>query len=67
MVKSKQEKVWDEIAPLWNKYKIERGIKRLGGNIIGCAVIIELEDLGGRKKLEDKGYGLFSIVRFKGE
>ncbi len=42
-------------------------IKRLGGEIIENAVVIELEDLGGRKKLEDKGYKVFSIVRFEGE
>jgi len=40
-------------------------IKRLGGEIIENAVVIELEDLGGRKKLGDKGFKLFSIVRFK--
>jgi 5'-methylthioadenosine phosphorylase len=42
-------------------------IKKLGGEIVENAVVIELEDLGGRKKLEDKGYKLFSIVRFEGE
>jgi adenine phosphoribosyltransferase len=39
-------------------------IKKLGGTIIDCAFIIELEDLGGRKKLEDKGLSVFSIVQF---
>ncbi|MDP3026899.1 MAG: S-methyl-5'-thioadenosine phosphorylase, partial [Nanoarchaeota archaeon] len=42
-------------------------IKKLGGEIVECACVIELEDLGGRKKLEDKGYNLFSIVKFGGE
>lgn len=40
-------------------------ISKLGGKIIECAVIIELEDLGGRKKIEDKGYTVFSILIFK--
>lgn len=40
-------------------------IGKLGGKIIECAVIIELEELGGRKKLEDKGHSLFSIMGFK--
>lgn len=42
-------------------------IKKLGGNILECGFVIELEDLGGRKKLEDKGYKVFSIVKFEGE
>ena len=40
-------------------------IKQLGGEIEECAVIIELEDLNGRKKLEEKGYKLFSLIKFK--
>jgi 5'-methylthioadenosine phosphorylase len=40
-------------------------IEKLGGKIEECTVIIELEALGGKKKLEDKGYRLFSIVKFK--
>jgi len=40
-------------------------IKKLGGEIVECGVVVELEDLGGRKKLEDKGYKVFSIVKFK--
>ena len=42
-------------------------IKKLGGNILECGFVIELEDLGGRKKLEDKGYKVFSIVKFGGD
>jgi 5'-methylthioadenosine phosphorylase len=40
-------------------------IQKLGGKIEECAVIIELDDLQGRKKLEDKGFKLFSIINFK--
>ncbi len=40
-------------------------IERLGGKIEECGVIIELEDLGGREKLSDKGYKLFNIVSFR--
>jgi len=42
-------------------------IKRLGGNILECGFVIELEELGGKKKLESKGHNVFSIVKFKGE
>lgn len=37
-------------------------IQKLGGNIVECAFMVELEELGGRKKLEDHGYSVFSIV-----
>jgi len=40
-------------------------IEKLAGKIEECAAIIELEDLNGRKKLEDKGYKLFSLIKFK--
>jgi len=42
-------------------------IGELGGKIEEIGFIIELEDLGGRKKLEDKGHKVFSIVKFEGE
>lgn len=40
-------------------------IQKLEGKIEEIAFIIELEDLGGRKKLEDKGHKVFSIVKFE--
>ena len=42
-------------------------IKKLGGEIVEVGFIVELKDLHGRKKLEDKGYKVFSIVSFEGE
>jgi adenine phosphoribosyltransferase len=42
-------------------------IKKLGGEVVECAVIIELPDLHGRKKIEAKGHNLFSLVQFEGE
>ncbi len=42
-------------------------IKKLGGEIVECAVIIELPDLHGREKIEKNGYKLFSLVKFEGE
>ena len=42
-------------------------IKKLGGNVVELAFVIELEDLGGRKKLENLGYDVFSVVKFEGE
>ena len=40
-------------------------IEKLGGKIEEVAFVIELKELGGRKKLEDKGHKVFSIVKFK--
>jgi 5'-methylthioadenosine phosphorylase len=40
-------------------------IKELKGEIIECATVIELEDLGGRKKMEENGQKLFSLIKFK--
>ncbi|MBI4010483.1 MAG: purine phosphoribosyltransferase family protein, partial [Candidatus Aenigmarchaeota archaeon] len=42
-------------------------IKKLGGDVVECAVIIELPDLHGREKIEGKGHKLFSMVEFEGE
>ena len=42
-------------------------IKKLGGDVVECAVIIELPDLNGREKIEGKGYKLFSMVQFEGQ
>ncbi len=42
-------------------------IKRLGGDVVECAVIIELPDLHGREKIGKKGHKLFSLVQFKGD
>ena len=42
-------------------------IKKLGGEVVECAVIIELPDLHGREKIENKGQKLFSLVQFEGE
>ncbi len=42
-------------------------IKRLGGDIIECAFIVDLPEVGGKKKLEGKGYKVFNLVEFEGE
>ncbi len=48
----------------------EAGIKlieRLGGEIIGCAFVIDLPDLGGRTKLEALGMDVHALCAFDGE
>jgi len=40
-------------------------VKKLGGEIVECAFVVELTDLKGRGKL--KGHNVFSLVEFEGE
>ncbi|MEM9351247.1 MAG: adenine phosphoribosyltransferase [Pseudomonadota bacterium] len=47
----------------------EAGIKlieRLGASVMGCAFIIDLPDLGGRKKLEAMGQDVHALCAFEG-
>ena len=47
----------------------EAGIKlieRLGAEIIGCAFIIDLPELGGRKLLENLGFEIHVLCKFEG-
>jgi len=41
-------------------------IERLGGKIISCVFIIDLPELGGRKKLEDMGMQVHALCEFEG-
>ena len=48
----------------------EAGIKlieRMGAEVIGCAFIIDLPDLGGRKKLEAMGVEVHALCAFEGD
>jgi len=48
----------------------EAGIKlieRLGGEIIGCAFVIDLPDLGGRTRLEALGMDVHALCAYAGE
>ncbi|MFA5097210.1 MAG: adenine phosphoribosyltransferase [Candidatus Margulisiibacteriota bacterium] len=42
-------------------------VKKLGGNIIELAFIVDLPELGGRKKLEAAGYSVYAQTEFEGE
>ncbi|PRX38285.1 adenine phosphoribosyltransferase [Meinhardsimonia xiamenensis] len=47
----------------------EAGIKlveRLGGEIVGCAFIVDLPDLGGRRRLEAMGMDVHALCAFSG-
>ncbi|MEV8465260.1 adenine phosphoribosyltransferase [Fluviibacterium sp. DFM31] len=48
----------------------EAGIKlveRLGGNIIGCAFVVDLPDLGGRARLEQMGMPVHALCSYAGD
>ena len=42
-------------------------VKKLDGNVVECAFIVELVDLKGREKIESKNVPVFSLVEFEGE
>ena len=42
-------------------------MEKLGGEVVELAFIVDLPDVGGRKKIEKKGYNLFTLVQFEGE
>lgn len=47
----------------------EAGIKlieRLGGEIVGCAFVVDLPELGGRRRLEAMGYEVHALCDFEG-
>lgn len=47
----------------------EAGVKlveRLGGDIAGCAFVIDLPDLGGRKRLEGMGLSVHCLCAYDG-
>ena len=41
-------------------------IERLGGEIVSCAFIIDLPELGGRKVIEDMGMDVHVLCEFEG-
>jgi adenine phosphoribosyltransferase len=42
-------------------------INKIGGEIVECCFVIDLPDLGGRKRLENHGCKVFSLCEFEGE
>ena len=41
-------------------------VKKSGGKVAGFIFVINLFDLGGKNKLEEKGYKTFSLMDFPG-
>jgi len=42
-------------------------LESMGARIVECCFVIDLPDLGGRKRLEECGYKVFSLCEFEGE
>ena len=42
-------------------------IEKLGGEVMEMAFIVNLPDVGGEKKLQEKGYNIYSLTEFEGE
>lgn len=42
-------------------------VEEVGGKIVECCFVIDLPDIGGRKRLESKGYKVFALCEFEGE
>jgi adenine phosphoribosyltransferase len=41
-------------------------LRKLGAEVVSCGVIVDLPDLGGSRKLRDKGHEIISLVQFSG-
>jgi adenine phosphoribosyltransferase len=44
-----------------------RLIEKMGGKIVECCFVIDLPDVGGRKRLEKQGYSVFALCEFEGD
>lgn len=42
-------------------------LRRAGAKIVGCSFVVDLPDLGGRKRLENAGVPVLTLVEFEGE
>jgi len=42
-------------------------VEKLGAKVAEMAFIVNLPDVGGQKKLAEKGYNIFSLTEFEGE
>ncbi|MBN2161105.1 MAG: adenine phosphoribosyltransferase [Spirochaetes bacterium] len=42
-------------------------VKKLGGEVVEMAFVVDLPEVGGRKKVENSGYSMFALCEFEGE
>ncbi len=41
-------------------------LKKMGAKVTGCAVVIDLPDLGGSRRVREAGHDVFSLLEFPG-
>ncbi len=41
-------------------------IERIGGHVVECSFVIDLPEIGGRKRLEKHGHKVFALCEFEG-
>ena len=42
-------------------------LREAGAEIVGCSFVVDLPDLGGRKRLEKEGVPILTLVEFEGQ
>jgi adenine phosphoribosyltransferase len=42
-------------------------LRQAGADIVGCSFVVDLPDLGGRKRLEEQGVSVLTLVEFEDE
>ncbi len=42
-------------------------LRQAGAEVVGCSFVVDLPDLGGRKRVEDMGLEVLALCEFKGE
>jgi adenine phosphoribosyltransferase len=42
-------------------------VQKMGGEVVECAFLIDLPDIGGRKRLEQAGISVFALCEFEGD
>ncbi len=42
-------------------------LRQAGAEIVGCSFVVDLPDLGGRKRLEKEGVRVLTLVEFEGD
>ena len=42
-------------------------VERAGAVVVGCGFVVDLPELGGRRRLEGRGWPVFALCEFEGE
>jgi adenine phosphoribosyltransferase len=42
-------------------------VQKMGGEVVECAFLIDLPDVGGKKRLENAGIPVFALCEFEGD